>query len=499
MSKLRKSALIISPFATAPLDAGQRLRAHQTSRMIQNLGYEVTFFLYAFEDAWYWKSQHELLCAMREQWQSVRIIYSKRQVSRPPMSGDLHQLDEWWDESLGAALSGLMEYESYEICVVHNVWLSKALDYVPERTIKIIDTHDLFSARRKVFKQAGLDPEFFVVDWEAEKFGLSRAHLVLTIKSQEADAMEAGGLSRPIINIPYQSGISISKIAENNYIGPDKVRFGFLGSAHPFNRVGLRQLLDSLNVEVKRTLAPVELIVAGTASRFCEDKGAGFRATTLGYVESEEEFYKSVDIAIVPVFEGTGFKVKVAELLNIGKPILCSDHAAEGVSLDRDQTFSSPALMAQRMTEIALHRPSLTEMTRQTMRASVKLRDDYDRACGLLCRAIQTCRRVQVFLLTVRSLTARAFCFLMSAILQARNLIRTVETYIVIPQELGIRCHDLNKVSAPGLLFFSVEEFDRHFDEIVPPNAFHCGPGSSGGCAGRDVCGGSCDDRRRAL
>ena len=199
----KQRALIVSPFATAPLDAGQRLRAHQSTRAFEALGYEITFLLYAFENTWYWKNQPALLKQMVAQWGDVRVVFSQRQVSLPPKTGATHRIDEWWDPQLDVMLSQMFAFEDFDLCVVHNVWLSKAFDFVPRRVSRVLDTHDVFSARSAAFAAVGAKPEFLVVDKDDETFGLERADLVLTIKPQEAALLQGYGLRRPVLNLPY--------------------------------------------------------------------------------------------------------------------------------------------------------------------------------------------------------------------------------------------------------------------------------------------------------
>ena len=47
-----RRAFVLSPFATFPPDAGQRRRTLQTTRLLKEHGYAITFALYAFEEGW---------------------------------------------------------------------------------------------------------------------------------------------------------------------------------------------------------------------------------------------------------------------------------------------------------------------------------------------------------------------------------------------------------------------------------------------------------------
>ena len=58
-----------------------------------------------------------------------------------------------------------------------------------------------------------------------------------------------------------------------------------------------------------------------------------------GFVDSTEPYFKECDISIIPVFEGTGAKIKVLESIARGIPTVCADFAA------KDYDLSDAALM----------------------------------------------------------------------------------------------------------------------------------------------------------
>ncbi len=68
-----------------------------------------------------------------------------------------------------------------------------------------------------------------------------------------------------------------------------------------------------------------------------------------GYVDDIASFYKLGDIAINPVFQGTGLKVKTFEALSFGKIVVTHKHSIEGIynksiapifSADKAQKYS---------------------------------------------------------------------------------------------------------------------------------------------------------------
>jgi len=384
-----QNALIISPFATAPLDAGHRRRVYQMTRLLADAGYRITFLLFAFENPWYWRHDEKVAAILREQWDETLLVYANSRVGQPPASGDRHELDEWWDPALEATLANLASRRFFDLVVVHNVWLSKAFDFFPQTTVKVLETHDLFWKRPEVFERMGIAPEFFIPHEAAEVFGAKRADLAVMI--QESEGVEL--LTRtqmPVISVPFydrdleQQGRARGSI---DYRSPHKVSFGVLASDNAFNIAGLDQLLYELEDCIADTFAPVEVVVAGRVGERIY-KRAGVKC--VGVVESEAAFYETVDYAIAPVFEGTGFKVKAADALAVGMPILLSGHAAKGVNIDPSCVCEGAKEMAQRMVEIALRRPALAVAADHVREARADLRERTEAASAMLVDAVES-------------------------------------------------------------------------------------------------------------
>jgi hypothetical protein len=156
------------------------------------------------------------------------------------------------------------------------------------------------------------------------------------------------------------------------YLSPDKVTFGFLGSSHTYNVAGLKAVVAALEDRVARTFAPVDLILGGTASQAIETR---LPVRRLGRVPTEAGFYAQCDIALAPTFEGTGFKIKVADMLALGIPGLVARHSAIGTSLAGEWVVDSAEEMADAMVRIARERPPISTLRAATERARDELRN----------------------------------------------------------------------------------------------------------------------------
>lgn len=374
------AALIVSPFATYPDDAGQRKRARQTTRMLQEAGYDITFVLYAFEGLWRWRWDDAAVARMREEWGDVYVYPAPERTGGPPANREVHGLDEWWDKGFEAYLAAMARLKRFDVVVVHNVWLSKALDLFPRSVVKVIDTHDFFSVRARMMRENGLPMEFFTPREADEVFGLDRADVIWAIQAGEADEMIRRSKSAvrylPYVDANAEKADDRSLVSVRvDYLQTDRVRFGFIGGGSIFNKLGVDKIAAALTERLAFDPAPVELVLAGSVCNAFDVRQ--FHHDPIGYVDDEEEFYNACDIVIVPIFDGTGMKVKAIDSLSRRRPLLLSEHAATGLDLPEGWVFSTPEAMAERMCAIAHRRPSLERLGLLTRTAFKAYLDEY--------------------------------------------------------------------------------------------------------------------------
>jgi hypothetical protein len=453
---MRPAALVVSPFASVPRDAGHRRRVSQMTKLLAARGYSVTFLLLAFEDDWAWAHDPELRAELAAEWDDLIVVHAADHVGRPPVSGSTHGLDEWWDPSLQATLANIATRRFFDVVVVHNVWLTKAFDFVHRASTKVLETHDLFWKRADAFARIGAAPAFFIADRESELFGLARADIVVTI--QAAEARELLTLTpRRIVNVPFYDD-ELHRAADAAPIvfrHVAKVSFGFLASANPFNIHGANALLAALEIEVAATFAPVEIVVGGSVGKHLRTR---LPIRRLGRVPTEAGFYAGVDYAIAPVFEGTGFKIKTADALALARPLLASAHATEGADLDRSLICATPAEMAAAMADIALRRPDPKRAQAHVLRAREDLRSRAADGEAQLVRAIaRSAAPVLVDLAETSAETAVGALRLQAWLGVMRVFAAQDPVLLVLPQSVRLR---IARLLPPGVRAIAAGEIE---------------------------------------
>jgi hypothetical protein len=426
------NALVLTPFASHPADAGHRRRVLQTTRELRDAGYRITFLFYAFEGAWYWRFDDAAYNAMVEEWDEVQVVMAHKKVGAPPADGTAHHLDEWWDPQLESYLQRLFETRAFDVMVVHNVWLSRAFDLAPPLTLKFLETHDVFWKRGELYRRIGMPMDFFTPTHDGEMYGLNRADVVIAVTEEELNEIRPH-LDKPAFCIPtYEPQGRMRQSGGADYLHEDRVVFGMLGTGHVFNVSGLQRLLDALAPRIGRSFAPVDIVVAGDVGLAVDTP---LPIKRLGYVAEEADFFEQVDFVLAPLFEGSGFKVKVADAVIFGKAVLAADHAAIGTDLDPSCCDPSPEAMAERLVRIALERPALSDYTMLAKAASAKMAKRAIEGHALLTSMFRHVRTAMIFDLSHLD-PHRDFAVIMAYASYLRPVGRYTRLFVAAPEKL---------------------------------------------------------------
>ena len=201
--------------------------------------------------------------------------------------------------------------------MINYVYLSKAFKFLPKNTLKIIDTHDKFSERNNIFPNE-LRSDFFFTTKEEEARGLSRADLILAISNKEKMFFEKL-TSKTIVALPH-------KIKTTNLVQSKekrkKIKFGFIGSKNHVNTINLKRFIKIFNSFEFSQNIDFEFNIFGSCT---EKLGAEAhpKINYVGYVAEINDFYKSIDCAVIPIFFTTGQNIKLVEAFSFGVPIIC--------------------------------------------------------------------------------------------------------------------------------------------------------------------------------
>lgn len=345
-----RRALVFSPVPTHPTTHGNRARVLHLVQYLECIGFEVHLAVL--------QGGHDMdEAAMRLAFgERLHLIpYTRPLLRRESMLGRfgrrLRQLvdvdarhtvgvDDWYDDRTDAALRHLDDTFRFDLAVIEYVFMSRALLALRTPRVRVIDTHDLFANRHRLYLAAGQAPQFFSTSPKDEQRGLKRADLVLGIQAQETSVLQAYGVNA----ITFGHTVAVDLLW-----GSAPARFDLLmvGSSNHMNVQGLlwfgREVLPLL-LAVQPAL---RVAVAGGVCAATPDMPGLIK---LGVVADLAAVYACTRLALNPVQSGTGLNIKSVEALGFGMPLLATSSGSRGLDAAAGQAMAvadSPAGFAQ--------------------------------------------------------------------------------------------------------------------------------------------------------
>jgi glycosyltransferase involved in cell wall biosynthesis len=373
--------LILSPTPTWPQDLGSKKYIYDIGQRISAWS-RVHFLLYAAEAEWrdLYDSEAEERC--RSQWATFHIIPSTRPLHTASVGED-HELDEWWDPSIGDYLTWRFQRSQFNAFIVNYTWLSRALEYAPSPTFKLLQTIDVFSERRTMFESRGLNKEFFHLSAASEADAFRRADAIIAIKEEEAEVVSSM-TDRCVFTVPF---VNPDILCSRKKPRDGVLTLGFIAGNNTINVVNFLNFLDAAAPLFAKSLCPVEILVGGHICDELEGRNVPF-VRFYGYVDDVSDFYENIDAAIAPIQFSTGLKIKFAEAVAAGVPILSTAHAAEGYACSHPwMECADVSDLIEVCIELAFQ-PSLLEGLAQASR------DTHREAKARVATALTTLRHV---------------------------------------------------------------------------------------------------------
>ena len=318
--------LVVSPTPTHPQDHGNRKRIFELCSELKGQGAKIHFVHYASEHDWRHDRPTEL--GKRD---DLGVGHLSADCPFPVPArgcrGGDHRIDEWADPALSSYIRWTCSIRAYDIVLVEYTWMSFCFESVPKSVFKICDTHDVFGGRRHLLAEHGIDPEFFYTTPDEEKVGLERADLIWAIKDSERTYFKSELKIKDCLTLLYSEparGWWAGRPSQDGWL-----RVGIIGARNSVNRRNLEAFIATALPVFETYMAPVKIVIAGG----CSDDFAHLKHPNieiLGRVPDVADFYRGMDVIAAPMQFSTGLKIKVAEALASGAPLIAHAHAMEG-------------------------------------------------------------------------------------------------------------------------------------------------------------------------
>jgi glycosyltransferase involved in cell wall biosynthesis len=315
--------LLVSPTPSHPQNAGNRTRIYQLAEHLRSLGADISFILIDMEAGTDYEGMRSYF---NGNFSVVKFdpAYPSFYWRLRDLLGFKHSFgtDLWYPQSLDVEIRNLMQKITFDMVIVEYIFLSRCLNIIDNRAIKVIDTHDVFSNRNQILASSGITDGWFSTTRQQEIMALKRANVVVAITDTDREFF-AKRMKRQVITIGH-----LMQVPENTYSVSNKKSIVFIGSDNPINIQGLHYFLAEILPIVKQRVPSVDFLMAGNICQRFPDHEA---YTKLGRVADLSSVYARGSVVICPTLSGTGLSIKTLEALAHGMPVVTTSIGARGL------------------------------------------------------------------------------------------------------------------------------------------------------------------------
>ncbi len=164
---------------------------------------------------------------------------------------------------------------------------------------------------------------------------LNKMDGIVAITPVDARNFDRLSHSTNIISIPF--GINLESLPKIP-VQPDEASLFHIGTMNWFpNEEGIKWMIDEVWPLIKKQLPVIELHLAGRYMPEWLLKLSIPRIIVEGEVPDVWEYMQRFSIMVVPLFSGSGIRIKIVEAMAAGKAIITTAVGAEGINYDNGQ------------------------------------------------------------------------------------------------------------------------------------------------------------------
>lgn len=326
--------LIVSKCPTHPTNAGNRWWILSQAEMFMSLGHEVHFlyinemplkrdtapYIESLEQTQkYWGDKFHLFTVNK--FQKYKMIVTK--LYRMKFGHNYWKVDDQYPFGVEQMVNELDATIHFDVCIINYYYLSRLFEHISIPK-KAIATHDCIA-----YKQLKTGMPTLCITANTEAKAMQRCPHIFALQEQEADYFQLLSPNSKVYNLYGKYDYHPQSITGNH-------KMVFLSGNNEFNQNGIKWFLKEVFPVIRKAFPSAELLVGGSICKVLPSLGKIEGVKALGYIDEPAEFYAKADIAINPVYQGTGLKIKTFEAISFDKVTLVHPHSMAGVFRKED-------------------------------------------------------------------------------------------------------------------------------------------------------------------
>ncbi|HPX34839.1 MAG TPA: glycosyltransferase family 4 protein [Bacteroidales bacterium] len=167
---------------------------------------------------------------------------------------------------------------------------------------------------------------------------ISKYDGIATITSKDASSFKNTGCEVPIISIPF--GIDLEKIKEKPGIKAEFPSLFHIGAMNWMPNIeGIKWFLDKVWPLIQPEFPNLKFYIAGRSMPSWLYQKQLPNVEIVGEVPDAFDFMYSKAIEIVPLFSGSGIRIKIIEGMAVAKAIISTTIGAEGINVTHEKNI----------------------------------------------------------------------------------------------------------------------------------------------------------------
>lgn len=188
--------------------------------------------------------------------------------------------------------------------------------------------------------EGGLRGAFSALEWRKIRHEEQRAwramDLCLAVSEVDAATFREGGARR--VELCPNGADALQRLSLSRRRADDPLNILFVGTAsyQPYER-GVAWFVSEVMPRVQERVPAAFRVVGSPPLRPIPAAGVEY----VGSVASVQPFYEMADVVVVPVFHGSGTRLKVLEAMAYGRPVVATPLGAEGLPVRAPEHFDA--------------------------------------------------------------------------------------------------------------------------------------------------------------
>ena len=252
-------------------------------------------------------------------------------------SNESFHVTRFISEELKKRLAQILKKEKFDIVQLETIYMAPYIETIREnsKATIVLRAHNV---EHKIWERIAKKTVFFAKRWYIN-------HLVRTLRRYEMSILDkVDGIAAitltdasyfrrvtatPVIDLPF--GVDINKFDPVFEVG-EAPSFYHIGSMNWMpNLEGIKWFLKNVWDDVHKRIPEAKLYLAGRNMPKWLLKTKKKNVIVVGEVPDSHEFVNQHNIAIVPLFSGSGMRIKIIESMALGKTVITTMVGAEGI------------------------------------------------------------------------------------------------------------------------------------------------------------------------